>query len=68
MKVEHQKPPGFVTQLKTSEWKQERITVDFVFGLPPTKNNDSIWVVMDKLTKSSHFIPMRMRTHMDVLA
>lgn len=67
VKVEHQKPPGLVTQLKTPEWKKEHITMDFIFGLPPTKNNDNIWVFVDKLTKSAHFIPMKMMTHIDVL-
>lgn len=42
--------------------------MDFIFGLPPTKDNDSIWVIVDRLTKTTHFIRMKMRTRMDVLA
>ena len=68
VKVEHQKPPGLLQPLKIPEWKWEHITMDFVAGLPPTRGNDSIWVIVDRLTKSAHFIPMKMRGSMDILA
>ena len=42
--------------------------MDFVAGLPPTKDNDSIWVIVDRLTKLAHFISMKMRGSMDILA
>ena len=43
-------------------WKWERITIDFVVGLPTTVGGyDSIWVVVDRLTKSAHFIPVRVK-------
>ncbi|XP_049381262.1 uncharacterized protein LOC125845774 [Solanum stenotomum] len=45
------------------EWKWERITMDFVIELPNTfKKHDSVWVIVDRLTKSAHFIPVRV-TH-----
>jgi hypothetical protein len=43
--------------------------MDFVCGLPRTsKNHDAIWVVVDRLTKSAHFIPIRMNYSLDKLA
>jgi hypothetical protein len=43
--------------LDIPEWKWESISMDFVVGLPKTKNNfDSIWVIVDRLTKSAHFL------------
>ena len=42
--------------------------MDFVARLPPTKDHESIWVIVDRLTKSAHFIPMKMRGPMDILA
>ncbi|KAG8503904.1 hypothetical protein CXB51_001877 [Gossypium anomalum] len=51
------------------EWKWDRVTMDFVTGLPLTlKKKDAIWVVIDKLTKSAHFIPIRMDYSLDKLA
>jgi hypothetical protein len=41
-------------------WKWEEISMDFIVGLPPTvKNHNSLWVIVDRLTKSAHFIPVR---------
>jgi hypothetical protein len=41
-------------------WKWEEISMNFIVGLPPTvKNHNSIWVIVDRLTKSAHFIPVR---------
>ena len=41
-------------------WKWEEISMDFIIGLPPTQRNfNSIWVIVDRLTKSAHFIPVR---------
>ena len=51
------------------EWKWDGISMDFVSGLPRTaKNCDSIWVIVDRLTKSAHFIPIRMDYPMERLA
>jgi transposase InsO family protein len=42
------------------EWKWEEIAMDFIVGLPRTQSgNDSIWVIMDRLTKVAHFIPIK---------
>ena len=42
------------------EWKWESLTIDFIVGLPKTrKGYDSIWVIVDHLTKKSHFLPVR---------
>lgn len=54
------KPCGLMQPLDVSEWKWNNISMDFVTGLPNTaKGNDVIWVVVDRLSKSSHFIPIR---------
>ncbi|GJU55745.1 putative reverse transcriptase domain-containing protein [Tanacetum coccineum] len=58
VKVECQKPSGLLVQLEIPIWKWERITMDFVTKLPKTSNeHDTIWVIIDRLTKSTHFIP-----------
>jgi hypothetical protein len=45
-------------------WKWEEISMDFIVGLPPTiKNHNSIWVIVDHLTKSAHFISVRADYH-----
>eukprot|EP00253_Pinus_taeda_P012360 PITA_12360 len=56
-KAEHQHPAGLLQPLPISEWKWETISMDFITGLPKSrKNNDSIMVVVEKLSKSAHFI------------
>jgi hypothetical protein len=60
VKVEHQKPSGPLQPLEIPEWKWESIAMDFVVGLPRTPAGyDSIWVIIDRLTKSAHFLPVR---------
>ena len=60
VKIEHQKPTGLLQELPLPEWKWDRIAMDFVVGLPRTlKGYDSIWVIVDRLTKSAHFIPIK---------
>ncbi|GJX06905.1 putative reverse transcriptase domain-containing protein [Tanacetum coccineum] len=60
IKVEHQRPSGLLQQPEIPEWKWERITMDFISKLPRTRNgHDAIWVIVDRLTKSDQFLPIR---------
>ncbi|GJV24379.1 putative reverse transcriptase domain-containing protein [Tanacetum coccineum] len=60
VKAEHQKPFGLLVQPEIPEWKWEKITMDFVTKLPKTINGyNTIWIIVDRLTKSAHFLPMR---------
>ncbi|KAK1414436.1 hypothetical protein QVD17_30180 [Tagetes erecta] len=60
VKVEHQRPSGLLVQPEIPVWKWESISMDFVTKLPRTPSGcDSIWVIVDRLTKSAHFLPMR---------
>jgi len=59
-KIEHQKPSGLMQPLFVPEWKWDSISMDFVGALSKTaKGFDSIWVIVDRLTKSAHFIPIK---------
>lgn len=69
VKIEHQKPSGLLQPLPVPEWKWEEISMDFINGLPKTpRGNDSIWVIVDRLTKVAHFIPVRTSYGGDKLA
>nr|GFD05137.1 retrotransposon protein, putative, Ty3-gypsy subclass [Tanacetum cinerariifolium] len=58
VKIEHQRASGLLKQLDIPVWKWDEISMDFVTGLPETKRrHDAIWVVVDRLTKSAHFLP-----------
>ncbi|GKE25731.1 putative reverse transcriptase domain-containing protein [Tanacetum coccineum] len=60
VKIEYQKPSGLLVQPEIPQWKWENITMDFVTKLPKTAaGQDTIWVIVDLLTKSAHFLPMR---------
>jgi hypothetical protein len=60
VKVEHQRPTGLLQSLQVPEWKWEEIVMDLIVGLPRTQTDyDSIWVIMDRLTKVAHFIPVK---------
>ena len=62
VKAIHMKPAGLLQPLSVPEWKWEEVSMDFITGLPTTrKGNDSIWVIIDRLTKSAHFIPVKTR-------
>ncbi|GJT58011.1 putative reverse transcriptase domain-containing protein [Tanacetum coccineum] len=60
IKAEHQKPSGLLQQPKIPEWKCEKIRMDLVTKLPKSSSGyDAIWVIVDRLTKSAHFLPIR---------
>ncbi|GJR64603.1 putative reverse transcriptase domain-containing protein [Tanacetum coccineum] len=60
VKEEHQKPLGLLQQPEIPEWKWENITMDFINKLPRTSSgHDSIWVIVDRHTKSAHFLAIR---------
>ncbi|GJS74437.1 putative reverse transcriptase domain-containing protein [Tanacetum coccineum] len=60
VKAECQKPPGLLVQPVISEWKWENITMDFITKLPKTSTcQDTIWLIVDRLIKSAHFLPMK---------
>ena len=55
--------------LDIPEWKCECITMDFISGLPRTSGkHDAIWLIIDRLTKSAHFLPINMTYSLDRLA
>ena len=69
VKAEHQVPSGLLNPLLIPQWKWDNITKDFVSGFPLTqKKHDAIWVIVDRLTKSAHFLPIRLNYSMDHLA
>jgi hypothetical protein len=60
VKAEHQRPAGLLQPLPIPDWKWDKIGMDFITGLPKTKSGyDSIWVVVDHLTKVAHFVPVK---------
>ena len=69
VKVEYQVPFGLLNPLLIPQWNWDKITMDFVssFPLHPNKH-DAVWVIVDRLTKSAHFLPVRLDYSMDRLA
>ena len=62
VKAIHMKAAGPLQSLPIPTWKWEDISMDFIVGLPRTaKGNDSIWVIVDRLTKIAHFLPVRVK-------
>ncbi|GKE06979.1 putative reverse transcriptase domain-containing protein [Tanacetum coccineum] len=60
VKAKYQKLSGLLVQPEIPQWKWENITMDFVTKLPKTETGqDTIWVIVDRLTKSAHFLPMK---------
>ena len=60
VKAEHQKPAGLLQSMPIPEWKWDKLGMDFITSLPRTKSGyDSIWVVVDRLTKVAHFISVK---------
>ncbi|GJV95399.1 putative reverse transcriptase domain-containing protein [Tanacetum coccineum] len=69
VKAEHQRPSGLLVQPEIPQWKWDNITMDFVIKLPKSSQGyDTIWVIIDRLTKSAIFVPMRETNPMDKLA
>ncbi|GJU89127.1 putative reverse transcriptase domain-containing protein [Tanacetum coccineum] len=69
VKAEHQGPSGLLQQLEIPEWKWDDITIEFITKLPRTKNgHDTIWVVVNRLTKTAHFLAIREDYSMEKLA
>nr|GEZ85052.1 retrotransposon protein, putative, Ty3-gypsy subclass [Tanacetum cinerariifolium] len=67
-KSKHQKPSGLSVQPEIPQWKWDNITMDFVTKLPRTSSGyDTIWVIVDRFTKSAHFLSMREDDSMDKL-
>ncbi|KAK4395668.1 Transposon Tf2-12 polyprotein [Sesamum angolense] len=67
VKAEHQAPAGKLHPLTIPEWKWEKITMDLLLDRTFRKHDD-IWVVVDRLTKSAHFLPIRQNDSLDKLA
>ncbi|GJZ44945.1 putative reverse transcriptase domain-containing protein [Tanacetum coccineum] len=68
-KVEHQRPSSLLVQPKIPQWKLDNITMNFVMKLPKSSQGyDTIWVIVDRLTKSAIFVPMRETDPMEKLA
>jgi len=60
VKIKHQRLVGLLQPLDVPEWKWDSMSVDFVVGLPLTqRKNNTIWVIVDQLTKTAYFIAMR---------
>src|SRR2546428_5412696 len=69
IEAEDQAAAGKLQPLPIPVWKWERITMDFVTALPKTqRKHDAIWVIVDRLTKSAHFIPIRLGISLNQLA
>nr|GEV60053.1 putative reverse transcriptase domain-containing protein [Tanacetum cinerariifolium] len=69
VKAEHQRPSGLLVQPTILEWKWDNITMDFITKLPKSLHGfDTIWVIVDRLTKSAHFLLIRENDPLDKLA
>ncbi|GKD96166.1 putative reverse transcriptase domain-containing protein, partial [Tanacetum coccineum] len=69
VKAEHQRPSGLLVQPAIPEWKWDNITMDFITKLPKSSQGfDTIWVIVDRLTKSAHFLTIRENDPLDKLA
>lgn len=69
VKTEHQRPYGELQPLEILVWKWDNITMDFITKLPRTpKGYDAIWVIVDRFTKSAHFLPIKETYPLEKLA
>ena len=69
VKNEHQIPSELLVPIRIPEWKWDRITMNFVVGLPLIgRKHDSVWVVVERFMKTTHFLPVRTDYSLDKLA
>ena len=69
VKIDHQRPGGLLQPLPLPEWKWDCVTYDFITHLPTSRiQMDTVWVIVDRLKKSAHFIPIRMTYPVSTLA
>ncbi|GJT33264.1 putative reverse transcriptase domain-containing protein [Tanacetum coccineum] len=69
VKAEHQRPSGLLQQPKILDWKWDKITMDLITKLPRLRNrHDTIWVIVDRITKSAYFLEIRKDFSMEKLA
>ncbi|KAF3630769.1 hypothetical protein FXO38_17149 [Capsicum annuum] len=59
VEIEHQNPSGYILEFGIPTWKWDEVNMDFVMGFPYMRcQHDSIWVIVDRMTKSAHFLPV----------
>ncbi|GJU99956.1 putative reverse transcriptase domain-containing protein [Tanacetum coccineum] len=69
VKAKHQRPSGLLVHPAIPEWKWDNITMDFITKIPKSSQGfDTIWVIVDRLKKSAHFLPIRENYPLDKLA
>ncbi|GJZ72380.1 reverse transcriptase domain-containing protein [Tanacetum coccineum] len=69
VKAEHQRPSGLLQQPEIPEWEWEKIAMDFITKFPRSSSgHDAIWVIVDRLTKSAHFLAIPEDYSMEKLA
>nr|GEU45454.1 putative reverse transcriptase domain-containing protein [Tanacetum cinerariifolium] len=69
VKAEHQRPSGLLIQPTIPEWKWDNITMDFITKFPKSSQGfDTIWVIVDRLTRSAYFLPIKKNDPLDNLA
>ncbi|KAD4585647.1 hypothetical protein E3N88_23248 [Mikania micrantha] len=69
VKAKHQRQSGLLEQPEIPVWKWEGIAMDFITKLPRTaRGYDNIWVIVDRLTKAAHFLPIRETNRVEELA
>ena len=69
VKIEHKRPGGELQPLSIPKWKWDDLTMDFVTALPRTSTgHDMVWVIVNRLKKSAHFISLKTGFTMEKLA
>jgi hypothetical protein len=69
VKANYMKPRGLLQPLSILDWKWDDISMDFIVGLPMTARKfDSIWVIVDRLSKSAHFMPVNTKYRVEKYA